>query len=146
MKSGTQDTNEAYVFQVAGHLYSNKDREGLHTELEERIIMEGFNRGILDFSNAKWFGAPILNEIIISAQLLHKQGGELIIVGSTKIDRIITAAPVDRVKLFANVQCALASSGVRFAPRLSFVITAIYGHVPGASITRRSVTVSPSAH
>jgi anti-anti-sigma regulatory factor len=105
------NTDEPYVFQAAGLLYSNKDRERLHRELEERIVVDGVRRVVLDFSATGWFGAPILDEIVVAAEMLHSQGGELLLVGSSKIHRMITAARADRVKMFANVQSALASFG-----------------------------------
>ena len=111
MTAGMQDSDETYVFQVSDHLYSSKDRDRLHRELLEKIKAGGLKRVIMDFSRARWFGAPILGELVVAAQLLHERGGELLLVGSPKIDRMIKAARVDRVKLFANVQSALASLG-----------------------------------
>ena len=111
MEAGNQDSAEADVFQIKDQLYSNKDREQLHRALQERINIRGVRRLIVDFSKARWFGAPILDELVVVAQLLHERGGELVLVGSPKINRMISAARVDRVKLFANVQSALASIG-----------------------------------
>ena len=111
MTAGMQDSDETYVFQVSDHLYSSKDRERLHRELLEKIKTGGLKRVIMDFSKARWFGAPILGELVVAAQLQHERGGELLLVVSPKIDRMIKAARVDRVKLFADVQSALASLG-----------------------------------
>lgn len=111
MTAGIQDSDETYVFHVVDQLYSTKDRERFHRELLEKIKVGGLKRVVMDFSRARWFGAPILGELVVAAQLLHERGGELLLVGSPKIDRMIKAARVDRVKLFANVQSALASFG-----------------------------------
>ena len=111
MEAEIQDSAEADIFQIKDQLYSNKDREQLHQALQERIDIRGVRRLIVDFSKARWFGAPFLNELVVAAQLLHERDGELLLVRSPKINRMISAARVDRVKLFANVQSALASIG-----------------------------------
>ena len=111
MKAVTRKIEETTVLHVENHLYSKQDRDRLHRELQKRIETEGSGRLVVDFSKARWIGAPILGELILAAQQLHEQGGELLLVGSPKIDRIIKTARADRVKLFANVQSALASFG-----------------------------------
>ena len=111
MESEKQDVGEAIVVEVESNLYSTRDRQRLRTRIEERIAQEGSKHIIVDFSKARWFGAPILDELIISAQMLRLQNRELLLVGSPKINRMLYAARVDRVKLFANVQTALASFG-----------------------------------
>jgi len=110
MAAGTQDS-ETIVVAFESQLYSKKDRERLHEELKSRIEQGGISRIVLDFTRARWFGAPILNELVVLEQILKKRKGELVLVGSQKIERMLYAARVDRVKLFANVQTALASLG-----------------------------------
>ena len=110
MEAG-HSSEEAIVVEVQDHLYSKRDREELHSTLLEKIEQEGMKHIVLDFTRARWFGAPILDELIVAAQMLQSRNRELLIVGSPRIDRILTAARVDRVKLFANVQTALASFG-----------------------------------
>ena len=111
MEAGQQDIGDAIVVEFENQLYSTQDRLRFHTELKNRIESEGARHVILDFTRARWFGAPILDELIVAAQMLREHDKELILVGSSKINRILNAARVDRVKLFANVQSALASFG-----------------------------------
>ena len=111
MEAEQQESGEADIYTIEHQLYSNRDREQLHLALLEKINTNGVRRLVLDFSKTRWIGAPILGELVVAAQLLHEKGGELILVGSPKIDRMLSAARVDRVKLFANVQTALASIG-----------------------------------
>ena len=111
MEAGTRDVEDAIVLEVESHLYSKRDRERLHTELQDRIEAEGTKHVVLDFTRARWFGAPILDEVIVAAQMLRKENRKLLLVGPPKMNRILNTARVDRVKLFANVQTALASFG-----------------------------------
>ncbi len=114
MTADKQNNNETVVLEVTSQLYSKRDRDRLHSELQEKIEKRGFSKVVLDFTRARWFGAPILDELVVAEQMLQKRGGELRLVGSPKIDRILTAARVDRVKLFANVQSALSGFGRPF--------------------------------
>lgn len=111
MEAGTKSIEDAIVVEVPARLYSNRDRQRLRKTLLERIEQEGMKHIVLDFTRARWFGAPILDELIVAAQMLQSENRELLIVGSPTIHRILNAARVDRVKLFANVQTALASFG-----------------------------------
>ena len=123
MEAGTEISKEAVVLEIASELYSKQDWEKLSCKLNDLIEEDPNRHVIVDFSRARWFGAPILDELVVAAETLHQKNRELLLVGSPIIDRMLNAARVDRVKLFANVQTALASFG-------SPAHTAAYPHEP----------------
>ena len=105
-----ETAGDTVVVSVHDNLYTPADRILLHQQLCSAIRQNATNRIIVDFSDAVWFGASILDELIETEGLVRHTGGEIRLVGkSKKIDQILMAARVDRLKVFASVQCALAS-------------------------------------
>ena len=111
MISEKQNNEHAVILEVVNRLYSSRDRAELRAEIQDRIDRQNRKHVILDFSQPRWFGAPILDELILAAQTLAEKNLDLLLVGSPKIERMLNAARADRVKRFASVHTALASFG-----------------------------------
>lgn len=111
MRSEAEETEGMCLVRVAERLYSARHRERLRDGLATLVADGRIKRLVLDFSSARWFGAPILDELIVASRTLADRGAELCLVGSPKITRMVKAARADRVKLFANVRSALADIG-----------------------------------
>ena len=118
MTGQDQINDGAVVMKVESPIYSAEDRRRLRFDIEE--VLAGTRersatrkRLVVDCASTRWFGPPILDELILTQQRLAERGGDLLLVisESSKIGRILKAARVDRFKTFASVQSALASSG-----------------------------------
>lgn len=89
MKINEVIRKDVAVLTVTGNLISLPDVTPFH-DYVKKLIMDGVNKIVVDFSKVRWFGSAMLGVMIASLKTVQNAGGDIRLTGITKrIEHII---------------------------------------------------------
>lgn len=102
--------SDVALIRVTGALMSGPDVAAFHDHVK-RLIRDGIEKVVVDFSRVKWFGSAMLGVMIASLTTLRGAGGDLRLTGITeKIDSILMVTQLAGIfQTFKSVDEAVAS-------------------------------------
>lgn len=83
MKISEEIRDDVAVLTVSGALMSGPEVAGFHDHIK-RLVKDGINKIVVDFSKVKWFGSSMLGVMTASLTTARNAGGDIRLTGITK--------------------------------------------------------------